>query len=251
MSFQILSDLHSESNMKDALNAVARLTKKANILVVPGDIGSFYKLESMFTLFKKMLEKFEHVVYVPGNHEYYYPIDASTKRKTPGELFYYFKKGLAERPDLKNVNVLNRSMARIGDITFAGCTLWSDPSPLRELPPYVRLDMSINHYGDMHRRDLRWLHRVSKVDNLAKLVVVTHHAPSKKLLKPSSFVNRYWSLYASNLTKTSIFKRADVWIFGHTHNNEDVVFKSTRVVSNQLGKSADPCDIDTEQLIQI
>ena len=101
MSFQILSDLHSESNMKDALNAVSRLTKKANILVVPGDIGSFYKIESMFTLFKKMLEKFEHVVYVPGNHEYYYPIDASTKRKTPGELFYHFKKGLTDRPDLK------------------------------------------------------------------------------------------------------------------------------------------------------
>ena len=83
------------------------------------------------------------------------------------------------------------------------------------------------------------------------LVVITHHAPSKTLLLPSRFARKYSSFYATNLENTSIFKKADVWVFGHTHHNVDVNIGSTRVVANQFGKKKDACNADFKKIIAI
>ena len=50
---------------------------------------------------------------------------------------------------------------------------------------------------------------------------------------------------------THIFKKADVWVFGHTHHNVDRNIGSTRVVSNQLGKKNDSCAIDLKKIVVI
>jgi predicted phosphodiesterase len=256
-SFQIVSDLHIESGNPNALNVIRDIEALTPILIIAGDMGSFHTLDPMINGLKEAARKFKHVLYVPGNHEYYYK-SASQKYSSMGGLLYEFKRQLSTHKELKNVQVLERKIVNINGITFAGATLWSDIEREKALPDYMRLssgprsgDVSSMEYQAMHRRDTKWLHRVAKMNIDGPLVVITHHAPSKSLLLPSRFVRKYASFYATNLENTPIFKKADVWVFGHTHHNVDRNIGSTRVVSNQLGKKNDSCAIDLKKIVVI
>ena len=238
--FQILSDLHIETGV---LYPVESIIPHSEVLVLAGDIGSFYNLAPLVDFLEKISLKFKHIMYIPGNHEYYH--SGNDKPKTIGNLLYKFKKAVAH---LDNIYVMDRKIVNINGTVFAGATLWSDPYPHKRLPEFVNLNISVHEYADMHKRDLKWLDRVAEqVDS--PLVVITHHAPSKTLVKRSTFADLYDSFYASSIEHRRIFKKANVWVFGHTHNNIDKMIGNTRLVSNQSGKSIDTCTINTSQVI--
>ena len=249
-SFQILSDLHIESGNPSALKVLRDIEPLTPILIIAGDMGSFHNTRPMINGLREVAGKFKHVLYVPGNHEYYYH-SISQKHASTGDLLYDFKRQISAHDDLKNVHVLDRKIVNIGGVTFAGATLWSDIQTEKALPDYMHLDVSRVEYQAMHKRDAKWLNRVSKMNCTQPLVVITHHAPSKSLLLPSRFVRKYSSFYATNLENTPIFKKADVWVFGHTHHNVDLNIGSTRVVSNQLGKKNDSCVLDLKKIVVI
>lgn len=250
-TFQIISDLHIEAGDPKSFTVIKQIEARTPTLVIAGDMGSFHRIQPMIQLLEEAAGKFKHVLYVPGNHEYYHDSNANRKYKSLGELLYAFKRAVSENPRLQNVHVLDRKMVSIDGVTFAGATLWSDVGNAKALPEYIRLDVSVEEYQAMHRRDIKWLYRVSKMKTDGPLVVITHHAPSKTLLLPSRFARKYSSFYATNLENTSIFKKADVWVFGHTHHNVDVNIGSTRVVANQFGKKKDACKPDFKKIIAI
>jgi predicted phosphodiesterase len=241
-TFQILSDLHLETGVKYPVDTIL---PRSDILVLAGDIGSFYEPTAIIEFIQEIAPKFKFILYVPGNHEYYFSNKKSVI-ESHSTLLYNFKKLTSH---IKHFHVLDRKIVRINGVVFAGATLWSDPHPHRALPDYMNLDLTSKDYLNMHNRDRKWLNRVSKLDE--PIVVITHHAPSKQVLKRSSFVNVYESFYATSLEHTDIFKKAKVWVFGHTHHNVDKIIGNTRIVTNQSGKSADPCSVDTTQIIKI
>lgn len=247
MSFQIISDLHLESEPQTTI--LKNIPVLSEILVMAGDIGSFYDIDPILELLREACSKFKHVIYVPGNHEYYSLPRIYEQPKTIGFLLHRFKSAVKVDPKLKGVYVLSRDIASIGDLVFVGTTLWSDPSPLKRLPSYVKLGIGIRKYHDLHVRDKTWLNRISKIHKGKKLIVVTHHAPSMKLLQDNNFIKKYGSLYATDLSHTEAFKNATVWVHGHTHNNMDITLGNTRIISNQQGKSLDSCEVNHQLVI--
>ena len=67
------------------------------------------------------------------------------------------------------------------------------------------------------------------------IVVVIHHLPSLAVVAPQHKGSLLNSAFATELGDFIADSRIDVWIFGHSHANEEVTIGNTRLVCNQLG----------------
>jgi predicted phosphohydrolase len=213
------------------------ITPSADVLVLAGDIGSFYKYEQLYNFIKDIVGYFNHVLYIPGNHEYYLPPGYAPKSHS--ELLECSNK-LDKAFD--NFNVLHRRSIQIGDVCIVGATLWSDLQC--ELPRFiVRINgMDTESYKRQHETDLRYLTAMVGYckTNKLRMICVTHHPPTYDVMKNASKRAKYISLYASNLDYMLKKEDIDTWICGHVHSNFD--FTSTlgsRIIGNQRGKPKD------------
>jgi UDP-2,3-diacylglucosamine pyrophosphatase LpxH len=280
-SFQVLSDVHLEAHtdfsgtcfsckQKGHRSEVCPrsgykicvtnyIVPSAPILVLAGDIGSLHSPEYILEFLKSCSEHFDHVLYVLGNHEYYFkesPVSntaSAVHSCSMDSVLFNFKRLLKDpKNGLANVILLDRKIVRINGIHFAGATLWTDVSDLKKIPDYVRLGITKENYLDRHRRDLKWISRVCNKFKNTALVLITHHCPSKSFLPRNNFTMKNASMYATDLIdKFSENKNVSFWIFGHTHHNIDVTKNSTRYVTNQVGKKWDKCRIDKSGVFHI
>jgi hypothetical protein len=85
-----------------------------------------------------------------------------------------------------------------------------------------------------------------------KLVVVSHHCPTYKVLENKQS-DKYSSLYGSHLDYLLKSDNIHTWIFGHNHKNYDFISENgTRLVSNQKGKPKDNItDFSKEKIITV
>jgi predicted phosphodiesterase len=200
------------------------------------------------------------VIYVPGNHEAYgADIDRTVEKAKEAAIG-------------TSIFVLQNDRIRLGDVTFAGATTWTDFNLFgdQRRAMAVAADrmndfrrIRINRYADRFRpRDALARHLQARAfleiemrkPRGGPLVVVTHHAPI-----PSRTYRQRWhdsgarlsdeevldAAYRSDLTALmrpapvaddkNALRPADVWIFGHTHESEDALIGHTRVVSNAKG----------------
>lgn len=65
-----------------------------------------------------------------------------------------------------------------------------------------------------------------------KTVVVTHHAPVMEVM-PGKHDGHLAAAYANHWPE--LIGKADLWVFGHTHQSIDAVLAGCRVVSNPRG----------------
>ena len=237
-TIQIASDLHIEYKNNIVPNPLDFITPSADILILAGDIGSFYKIDQLRHFLKDLCSYFVVVLYVPGNHEWY----------TIKDYKYLSWKTLEKRmikleSEISNLTILNRSSVLIGDICFAGCTLWSNPEG--QIPSFiVRIhDMKTKEYYSKHNEDLDYLKTMMIFckKNNHKLVVVTHYPPTKQVLDGACAKKRkFHSIYATNLDYLLDSDFVKIWICGHVHKNFDFVStKGCRIVGNQKGKDKD------------
>jgi predicted phosphohydrolase len=237
LSIQIASDLHIECKNDQDIDPLEYITPKANILILAGDIGSLYKIQQLKNFLNKICDCFEFVLFIPGNHEYYY-IDGN-ETLTFSALEQRLKNLSSEIP---NLHILYRDSVLIGNICICGCTLWSNPSC--PIPNFiVRIhEMTTTNYTKHHLQDLKFIKDMIKYTTAKnyKLVVVTHHPPTFKVLVDAKKRKKFISLYASNLDYLLDKDKVDTWICGHTHKNFDLLSeKRCRVLSNQKGKAKD------------
>ena len=68
-----------------------------------------------------------------------------------------------------------------------------------------------------------------------KIVVVTHHLPTRLVVSPQHKVSRINSAFSIELGEFIADSRINVWIYGHSHTNIDSMIGNTRIVSNQMG----------------
>jgi hypothetical protein len=132
----------------------------------------------------------------------------------------------------------------IDDICIAGCTLWTKAEV--NIPKFiVRIHGMTNFlYEQMYQSDLKYIKKMINYcnKNNLKLVVVTHHCPTYKVIESSDYKNKdkYISLYVSKLDFLLEKEKIDTWICGHVHYNFDFISEGgTRVVGNQRGKPRD------------
>jgi predicted phosphohydrolase len=239
LTFQIASDLHIECNTENYLDPLSFITPSADILILAGDIGSFYKIEQLKEFLTKLCKYFQIVIYIPGNHEYYIQKDIK-----PCTMKFLLRSIKILEHFIKNLYVLNKSCIEINNICIVGCTLWSNPTI--KIPKYIVRIKGMNTYIYKKKfyEELRYI--TDMIDFCKKLnkklIVVTHHMPTYSIFDTPNINKRgkYLSLYASNLDHLLVKDNIDTWISGHIHLNFDIITDGgTHLVGNQLGKPRD------------
>lgn len=231
MKIHVLSDLHLEFQPFD-LSAI-----DADLVVLAGDIhirerGVTWAIDKIKNI---------PVLYVLGNHEYY------------GSAYPKLINKLKDIAANTNVTILERDFLTIDDVTFFGCTLWtnfelfghapyagyeatqkiSDFRKIRISPQYSKfraIDASI-----IHRKSLTWLQDSLLTNKSQKSVVITHHAPSKKSIPDCYQEDILSAAYASNLDNFIANSPVDLWVHGHTHHQWDYQIGNTRIICNSRG----------------
>jgi predicted phosphodiesterase len=247
----ILSDLHLELTRGwDLPSEGAR--PRFDVLVIAGDL--IPRMERGVAWLRQRVPD-RPVIYVPGNHEGYgCDVDRTVEKA----------KHAAEG---SKVLVLENEAVQIGDVTFAGATLWTDFNLFGD----QRRAMVVagERMNDFHKiRTARYAVRFRPPHALARhlrsraffeaafrkprngaLVAISHHAPFRRT-HPTTAANRVSdeeildAAYRSDLTSlmaptpddgSGELQPPDVWVFGHTHEHVDTVVGKTRVVSNAKG----------------
>ena len=113
---QIMSDIHTEFG-----NTIPPV-QDVDIAICAGDLG-VYK-PSLLKDLKETWSNAKHVVYVPGNHEYYHQVMDKTQEK------------MQEDCNEVGIHYLNPGHIDLDGVLVVGATLWTD----------FRLDGIINEY---------------------------------------------------------------------------------------------------------
>ena len=225
MRINYMSDLHLE------FGPMETEPDGGDILVLAGDINIKGRVDWINTI----ANKFNHVLYILGNHEFY--------RGTIDNIYKKIKERLVD-----NVHLLENESITIDDVTFHGATLWSDflnGNPMS----YLQCDQVINDYrliragtGKQRFRPqlAHKLHNISKVflqENVKEGdIVVTHMAPSllsiHEKYKNDMNIN---GAYASDLSELILDTKPKLWFHGHMHDLFDYTIGNTRILCNPRG----------------
>ena len=266
MKISICSDLHLEFGDLDFDN-----TESAQVLILSGDIcvardiaqrdpygvmGAEYRSNRYHEFFQRCAARFEHVVYIVGNHEHYHHDFAKTVLHLRDVLSY-----------LPNLHVLEKDLLDVGDVTFLAGTLWTnmnqeDPHTLYSIRNYMNDFRCITNStrevnfrdddGKFHTRVARFTPDDTVEEHKAMLefvntaiaarpdrqyVVVGHHAPSR-LSTHAQYADDHMvnGAYSSDLNEFILdHPEIRLWTHGHTHHNFDYQIGTTRIVCNPRG----------------
>lgn len=228
-TLRIVSDIHLEF---DPYFLPKMEGEKDQILILAGDICLAKKFEIYDYFFEDVSDRFKYVVYIPGNHEYYY----GSIERTP----IIICQGLD-----KYQNIVARSSfnSRLNGLEIAAATLWTDfngGNPMSMLAAQQNMPdyKVIRHKGKnltpeaifrMHKRQLKVLTR-KPVD-----VIVSHHAPSYKSVENRYLFDSLTPAFSNRLDMLIEELPAKVWVHGHTHSFFSYAIGSTRIVCNPKG----------------
>jgi len=239
MRFQLLSDLHMETEPFDPVPAPS-----AELLVLAGDIDTTWT----------SLERFRGwpvpVMFVPGNHEF------------DGRDIHEARAGLRELTASLNMTMLDFDSCVLTDregrrVRFVGNTRWSDFEVFgtqqldraMRAGAYFQRVMGATRLGAVFDakavreegllcRD--WLARTLAEPAEGRWdaqVAITHFAPSLKSAD-SRYGNQPGTASFCN-NDEALLPLADVWLHGHLHCRHDYLFAhpggATRVLSNARG----------------
>ena len=122
MKLQIMSDLHLEMHADGGAGLIRELDPTGvDVLVLAGDITMARNYASLESVFKPLAKKYRHILYVPGNHEYY--------KSSPPEVARNLAKLTKTVPQV--VIPENDAVVIAGQRFIAG-TMWFRPDPAAE-----------------------------------------------------------------------------------------------------------------------
>jgi len=229
MKIQVFSDLHLEGkNIKYPIP----LTK---YLILAGDICEIEKLVDHRAFFMYVNSKWEKIIWVPGNHEYY------SKKYNIDEIDDKIKNFIKLFP---NIKLLNREIIDIEGIRFMGCTLWSHVSNnvvhiCENAFSKLRNDnkcIDNLYYNKLHDRDKRWI--IDNYDNSINTVLITHFPIRQDFTTNPIFNNdsqQVKDIYTNNLDLKCDKNKFLYCIGGHTHYNYYEKKDNITFFSNQYG----------------
>jgi len=230
----VAQDLHDHPEMDYGMYSKINLA----------DLGRRQKTAQMFRDFLKRCSfQFPHVIYIAGNHEFYHG-------KFHGSL-----KDLRDTcAKFPNVYFMENDCRKIDDVTFIGCTLWTDMNKFDPLTLHAVADMMNDyriiredskgytrlrpaHTAARHRHSVDYIRTVIEGKFNEKFVVVGHMAPSKMSIHPNYKDDHIMNgAYASDLSEFILdHPQIKVWTHGHTHHNFDYMIGTCRIVCNPRG----------------
>lgn len=245
MGIRILSDLHCEFGdfILPELD-----TDKEDVLVLAGDIG-VVETPSSFNRVKEWAtaKRFKKIIHICGNHEFY----GGSLLRVPTKLKEMFK-GL-------DISVaVNNEVIRVDDISFVCATLWTNfnsgnPVIMNIVQGALNDYRAIRtgNYGEPYKRKLtakdvfsefvtskhfifKSIEEEKYIDG-QKIVVMSHHGPSRQSIHAQYDGDPVNWGYVSELDLEIMDSGADLYIHGHTHHSFDYPVGDTRVITNPRG----------------
>lgn len=237
MKLRILSDLHIEHYPLHLKGGVE------DVVVLAGDI--YLKAHGI----KWALENFgkeKHIIYVPGNHEFYNQGEISETMQTIWDVCKKF--------DNVHPLVVPGDSCVIDGVRFIGGTLWTDfmlhgianetaskIAAMRGLNDYYCIEdmgtaMTAQKTQQLHREFLDGMAQNYGSTLEEKVVVVTHMAPSSQSCHRKYVGDPLNPAYASRLEDWILDRpRIKAWFHGHVHNTADYQIGDCHVVANPRG----------------
>jgi Icc-related predicted phosphoesterase len=225
-----IGDIHSEFYESMAELEPSLPMVSAKFCILAGDIGCVMSkpdmLRGTLQFFKK---RHKHVLMVPGNHEYY----------KSGFQFEAVNKRLAIMCEEEGVILLNRRTVSIDGVTFIGATLWSaiDDSGAQGLNDFSYVFASKLDYLEQFVDDYRFIKSelLKTLDSPNKVVVVTHHLPTRRLIHPRFQGHPMNSAFYTNLVDIEMMHKIKYWFCGHTHEHGKIKHGDTILTCNPMG----------------
>ena len=241
MKIQVVSDLHLEFH-----NPLPPVAGDADVLICAGDLAPINTGAVRYTA--EAWAKAPHILYVPGNHEYY------------GADIDRARKQLAEECAKHGITLLDTDAIVIDEVHFIGATLWTDflVDGLASEPGAHRAALGVSDFDGriQHERGTGRFttyesvrrHREERAFIEAELadaerdgttaVVISHHAPTPRSIAPKFCGSTLNPAFASNLEPVIARYQPALWIHGHVHSSVDVTLGDTRILANPGGYNA-------------
>ena len=237
MKIQILSDLHLEHG-----GFIPEHHPEADVIVLAGDLAPY--TEGLVERLGEHWASAPHILYVLGNHEFYGTEIDETRQQ------------LAEECAGAGIHLLDPGMVRIAGVRFIGATLWTDlilEGKADEIGAHMRVSReitdfrgAIQHRGrdfptgesvERHRTDRAFIERELEVAEKSgeRAVVITHHAPSPRSIRPWFEGDPFNPAFASDLDHMIERYQPALWVHGHMHDPVDEQLGRTRLVANPAG----------------
>ncbi len=272
MLIQIVSDLHCEFYKKD--NKLDFITPSAPILALLGD-SCCCADETDFDIFKKLITqlipKFELIIIVSGNHEYFY--NGTKTKLNYGCTMDGIDKKISEfARKTKNVKYLNNNSIKIVSgkkkYLVVGSTLWSGiPESVHntikdcmndyryiyigEEKSKVFRKLTPNDVLNMFKKNVRYIKTQIKKcnDEGYNMIMLTHHKPF--ISDPDNY-GKSTTDYAYESDLSSILCSPIVlWAYGHTHIPMNKSIKKTLVYSNPKGYIGERTNYNKSAVVKI
>lgn len=220
---RVVSDIHLEHH-KDPRPFIETFCAlpRADYLILAGDITACNALRKLSLFLARVSPLYEKIIYVLGNHEYYY---AYIPHQIPGTY------RTVCRP-FKNVVLLENETYVDDHVSIFGTTLWTDIHGKAVVYMNDLNFLEIGQYHEMHTKARKALEALPErsVD-----IVVTHHLPSYDFIAPKyqsgGTMNSGFASHCDNLFS----KARKYWVFGHTHTPMRKVREDVECVCNPIG----------------
>lgn len=237
MKIQYMSDLHLEclslEQIHKVIVSIIEAVPDASVLVLAGDIGNLSS-GNLTTFLEAMNSRYDKILYVLGNHEYYYPVPiVDIKNRL-----------LALSNDYSNLEILDNRCIEIEGKLIGGTTLWFDtfhPDSVLNMRKLNDFQMIPGGWVFLRDQEIKaeLFIRQLLVGKIDLDLLITHHGVTSK-------VHSMWEGY-----KTNIFFYKDIEeslkylgipyvIHGHQHNSHDYTINchysgTTKVLMNPKG----------------
>jgi len=244
MLIQIESDWHLELHRDNGRNLIAALDPAGvDVLVLAGDIISGQRMHLIEYVFNLLTLKYAnaHIVYVPGNHEFW--------NGEPESVWARLKEVEAQHP--AQLHFLRNEVFPIDGRKILGGTMWFPKRTLgREMlmPDFELIAGFCPWVYDEHRRFVNMLEK-----NLGEGdIVLTHHMPSPMSIAPRFQQSRVTEFFVANQEEHILARKPALWVHGHTHDTFDYTLGSTRVICNPYGYPRENChDKPNRTLVEV
>lgn len=235
MKVQFASDLHLELSDNSRFIKGMPFEVAGDVLILAGDTCYLRDKNLPNSKFWKWASaNYRQVLLVPGNHEFYGNSDVAMNGNS------------WSREILHNVHYHQNQVVRIDDVDFILSTLWSHIKPEDEYFVHCGMNdfrqimyngnrFSPQDFNAEHEKCLAFVKKSVAESSAQKIVVVTHHLPTLKVVAPKHKGSLLNSAFATELGDFIADNKIDAWIFGHSHTNIECVIGDTRIVCNQLG----------------
>lgn len=265
LSVQYASDIHLEFYKIKKIPYITKIA--APYLALCGDIGYPFT-EHYFKFIEDCSKKFKMIFILSGNHEYY---QVRCKIKTMEQVeaqilkvcssfenVYYLQNAFVALD--KNEKFLSYSsvfklIPPETKYLVAGSTLWSkipqDKHGLvfSNMNDYIRIykrvsngntniTITVPDINELHKNSVKWIEDLKDFLNDNKtpisVLMLTHHAPSFKMIQSKYSSDPLNCAYATNLDYL-MGSPIKAWISGHTHTCITVSIEKTLCSSNCRG----------------